>query len=117
MMLAAFSWAHTPLSQKMRTDATRVTYEDPNWDRTWGVQEWQLTVHHAHLMMTQRAVWSKESGTDSQCPSVVTIRSAHKSGQRTLGLQGLKKREECQIQPKDKSGSYKRKAYKGKDRK
>ena len=122
MMFAAFSWAHTPLSQKMRAEATRATYKDSNWDKTLGVQEWQLTVHHAHLMVTQRAVWSNKSDTDSHCPLVVTIRSARKSGQRTRGLQGLKKRDERQIQRKggkgkDKSGSYKGKTHKGKNRK
>jgi len=73
-------------------------------------------------MMTQRAVWATKSDTDSHSPLVVTIRSAHKSGQRTRGPQGLKKREERQIQRKggngkDKSGSYKGKTHTGKNRK
>ena len=72
--------------------------------------------------MTQRAVWSRKSDTGSHCPLDVTIRSAYKSGQRTRGLDGLKNREERQIQRKggkgkDKSGSYRGKTYQGKYRK
>ena len=73
-------------------------------------------------MMVQRAVWAKKSDTDSHCPLVVSIRTAHKSGQRTRGLQAQKKREERQTQRKggkgkDKSGSYKGKIHQGKNRK
>ena len=121
-MFAAFSWAHSPLSQRTRNEATRNTYQNSNWDKTLGVQEWHLSVHHDHLMMTLRAVWSKKSDTDSHCPLVVSIRSTYKSGQRSRGLQAQKKREERQTQRKGgkgkgKLGSFQGKTHQGKHRK
>ena len=105
-MFAAFSWAHSPVAQKLRSECNLNHYQDKYWDRNLGVQEWQLSVHHTHLMMTQRAVWSKANDKDAHCPLVVTIRSAFRSGARSRGAEGHRKRDERQMQRKDGKDKY-----------
>ena len=127
MMFAALSWGHTPLAKTKREETSSADYyRNSNWDKILGVQEWIINVHHTHLMMTQRTVCAKKSDTDSHCPLVVTIRSAYKSGQRTRGIEGKKKRQERQIERKGGKGKDKSsgkdkstargKVYKGKNK-
>ena len=114
------------LAQNKREELSRAEYRNSNWDKILGVQEWIVSVRHTHLMMTQRTVWSKKSDTDSRCPLVVTTRSAHRSGQRTRGIEGKKKRQERQIERKGGKGKGKSsgkdkstgkgKVYKGKNK-
>ena len=132
MMLAALSWGHTQIAKSMRDmrNMRGDEYTKSNWDKTLGVQEWNIVVQHTHLMMTQRSVWAKKTDTDSHCPLVVTIRSAYQSGQRTRGQHGMQQRHERNMKrmaergigkssDKGKSeskGKAKGKFYKGKNK-